>query len=340
MSRERTRPHVVVLHGALDTTRPDEADTLIEAEEVAASLERLGALPEIVAVGLDLTVVERIADRGPACVFNLVETLRGDARLGHLVPAVLSVRSLRYTGSGTSGLLVTTDKLLAKRMLAGAGLPTPAFWTAAEARKACGTVIVKSVWEDASLGIDRHSVVEGGEADRLIRDRHRHFGGDWFAESFIDGREFNVSVIAGPRGLEVLPLAEIHFRDYPADRPKIVDYEAKWIEGSFAFHNTPRRFLAPDCDVALSRKIRSLALAAFRLFGLSGYARIDFRVDQAGNPFIIEANANPGIAHDSGLVAAAAEAGLDYDRLVARILMAAGLRTIGRVTSARRLVAA
>ena len=340
MSRERTRPHVVVLHGALDTSRPDEADTVVQAGQVAEALERLGATPEIVATGLDLTVVDRIAKGKPAAVFNLVETLDGDARLGHLVPAVLAVRALRYTGSGTSGLLVTTDKLLAKRMMAAAGLPTPAFWTAAEAAKASGTVIVKSVWEDASIGIDRHSVVAGSEADRLIRARHHEFGGDWFAEDFVDGREFNVSVIDGPRSPEVLPLAEIHFRDYPADRPRIVDYEAKWIEGSFAFHNTPRRFLAPGSDAPLAAKIQALALAAFRLFGLSGYARIDFRVDRAGNPFIIEANANPCIAHDAGLVAAAAQAGLDYDRLIARILMAAGLRTIGRVSSARRFVAA
>jgi len=96
----------------------------------------------------------------------------------------------------------------------------------------------------------------------------------------------------------------------------------------------------PVCVTPVEMIDRALALAAYELFGLSGYARIDFRIDAAGNPFIIEANANPGIAHDSGLVAAAAEAGIDYDRLIARILMAAGLRTIAEMPSVRRLVAA
>jgi D-alanine-D-alanine ligase len=337
MSRERTRPRVVVLHGVLDASRPDERDTLIEAHAVASALERLGAAVEIAATGLDLTVVDRIARTRPAAVFNLVESLDGEGRLGHVVPAVLAARGLRYTGTGTSGLLVTTDKLLAKRMMAAAGIPTAVFWSEGEARKATGTVIVKSVWEDASLGIDRHSVVGGAEAQRLIALRRRQFGGEWFAERYIDGREFNLSVVEGPRGPEVLPLAEIHFRDFPPDRPRIVDYEAKWIEGSFAFHNTPRRFLPAGSEEPLARRLRALALSTFRLFGLSGYARIDFRLDAEGNPFVIEANANPCIAPDAGLVAAAAEAGIDYDRLVARILVAAGLRTIGRVPCERRL---
>jgi D-alanine-D-alanine ligase len=328
MSTHRGRPYVPILHGALDTSRPDERDTVVQAEEIAETLVAIGCRTSIVGCGLDLAVVEKVASGRPAAVFNLVETLGGEGRLGPFVPALLAARGVRFTGAGASALLATTDKLFTKRLLRAAGLPTPDFWQAGNVTEAPGRVIVKSVWEDASFGIDRDSVVDGRRAKSLIAAKAKKLGGDWFAEAFVEGREFNVSVLSGPNGPEVLPLAEIEFRGYPADRPRIVDFEAKWVPESHAFHNTPRRFLKPGEDEDLSRQLKELALACWRLFGIEGYARIDFRIDGQGRPFIIEANANPCLSRDAGLFAAAERGGFTHETLIRRILSAAGLADI------------
>ncbi len=139
--------------------------------------------------------------------------------------------------------------------------------------------------------------------------------------SFIDGREFNLAVIGGREGLEILPPSEILFVDYPDGKPKIVDYRAKWLEESFEYQHTPRTFdFRPEDGPAVER-MRELAAECWRTFGLRGYARVDFRLDGAGQPWIMEVNANPCINPDSGFVATADRAGLDYTSLVRRIIL-------------------
>ncbi len=129
-------------------------------------------------------------------------------------------------------MLLSSNKLLAKRAMANAGIPT-APWIE-DSGKTFGKIdkstrcIVKSVWEHASIGIDASSIVPSGEIGPVMADRKARFGGTWFAERFIQGREFNISVLDGPDGPQVLPLAEIVFQGYRADEPLIVDYAAKW----------------------------------------------------------------------------------------------------------------
>ncbi len=317
-----------ILHGAA-IDRPDEADTIVQAETVSRMLGRLGWTSEIVAVGLDLAVLDRLRRRRPDMVFNLVEALDGDGRLAHVVPAALEHLGIPFTGSSARAIFATTDKPLSKTLLRGAGLPTPD-WSASGYRRElgadCHRVIVKSVCEDASIGIDARSVVPSSRASAEIAHRSRRFGGAWFAEAFIDGREFNVGVLDGENGPEVLPIAEIRFVDYPADRPKIVDYEAKWLEGSFAFDHTPRSFEFAADDEPLLEDLRRLALAAVELFGVTGYGRVDFRVDAAGRPWILEVNANPCLAPDAGFAAAAAQADLSLADIVGRIVESADRR--------------
>ena len=155
--------------------------------------------------------------------------------------------------------------------------------------------------------------------------RARRFGGEWFAEAFIDGREFNIGLIENRGRLEVLPIAEILFVDYPADRPRIVDYDAKWQDGSFGFDHTPRRFDHAGGDAPFLARLAGLAEAAFRCFGLCGYGRVDVRVDDAGQPWILEVNANPCLAADAGFMAAAVRTGLTIDDVVGRIIEASGI---------------
>jgi D-alanine-D-alanine ligase len=187
-------------------------------------------------------------------------------------------------------------------------------------------VIVKSITEHASIGIEQSSVMSGRRAVQFIADRMAQTGDPHFAEAFVDGREFALSLLETDDDLRVLPPAETLFVGYGDDVHHIVDYDAKWVEDSHGYQNTPRRFDFPEADDALLEELQRLARACWDLFGLSGYARIDFRVDDTGQPWILEVNTNPCLAPDAGFMAAAAEAGLTFEAVIAKIV-SAGLRT-------------
>ena len=110
----------------------------------------------------------------------------------------------------------------------------------------------------------------------MLEARRAEFGGEWFAERFVPGRELNVAIIAAPSGPRVLPVAELRFEGFPADKPAIVGYAAKWDVDSFEYRHTVRSF---DVEPALAARAERLALACWELFALDGYARVDFRVD-------------------------------------------------------------
>lgn len=334
---------VAVLHGAVPAgAPPDEQDTLVQAGEVAEILRGQGHAVAPFPVGLDLSRLHRLRALRPRLVFNLVEALDGDGRLLHLPAAVLDVMGLPYTGSPSGTLYATTDKPLAKRLMAGAGLPTPATWEADARYRAGELFIVKSTHEDASIGLGPDSVVAASSVPALLDERRRRFGGDWFAEAYVEGREFNLPLLEGEDGTpELLPIGEMEFEDWPAGEPRIIGYAAKWDAASFAYNATPRTFVPKPGDGPLRARLVELALAAWRLFGLAGYARVDYRVDGAGRPWLLEVNANPCLSADAGYVAAADEAGLTQADLVARIT-ATGLRRasegVPRPTPARAAV--
>ncbi|MEZ5773414.1 MAG: hypothetical protein R3D33_01500 [Hyphomicrobiaceae bacterium] len=314
------RSFVPVIHGATGE-RADEQDTVMAAEAVAASLRRLGYRTQVIGLGLDLRPVKRLAERHPLAVFNLVEALDTDCRTAALVPAMLDRLGLAYTGSRFEALTATASKLRVKQLLAYAGLPTPAWSKSGEGLDPSTRVIVKSVDEHASVGIDQGSIVPAGEAAAEILRRERLFGGSFFAETYVEGREFNISLIAGASGgVEVLPMPEIVFDGYGADRERIVDFDAKWNETSYEYHHTPRLFGVEAREPGLAAELKRIVMACWDLFGIDGYARVDLRVDAAGRPSVIDINTNPCISPDAGLAAAAAESGLPYDALVGRVV--------------------
>ena len=261
----------------------------------------------------------------PAIVFNLVETLAGKGSLIHIVPSLLDALKIPYTGAGTEAMLLTSNKLLAKRWLAAAGLPTPPWFTAAEAHEELrieGAWLVKSVWEHASIGLDEDSVLFGADRKRLLAEmdaRREALGGACLAEAYIDGREFNLSLLEGADGPELLPPAEIRFDAYPPGKVRVVGYRSKWEEGTFEFANTPRTFEFPAQDAPLLAHLKEMALRCWKLFDLRGYARVDFRVDREGRPWILEVNANPCLSPDAGFSAAALRAGLTFPDVLCRI---------------------
>lgn len=316
---------IVVLHEAVaEDARPDEIDLLVQVGEVSAALERLGWDVEALAVDLDFaTMLEALDRQRAACVFNLVESLDGCGRLITLAPTLLAAAGIRYTGSDADAIYLSSQKLLAKRWMALHGIATPA-WVVAAAEIGADSQrwIVKSVWEHASLGIDDDAVVRGKRAVAARLGKCRaEYGGEWFAERFIDGREFNVSVIEEGGEPYVLPVAEIRFEDYAPGKPRIVGYAAKWDAESDEYRNTPRQFpkLSPQQDV----RVREVVKRCWRLFRLRGYARVDIRMDGRGVPWVLEINANPCLSRDAGFAAAAEEAGIAYDRAIEMILDAA-----------------
>lgn len=313
---------IAVLHGAT-LERADEIDTLRTAETVCVTLAALGHLPEIVHVGTDLAAIDALAARRPDLVFNLVEAIGGDGALAAEIPARLDAARLPYTGCGARASWRCQSKPAMKRAMAAAGLPTPAWSLTGGGLQHLPSVIVKAVAEHASIGIEAGSVVPGARACFEVARRTHRLGIAHFAEEFIDGREFNLAILAGAAGPQVLPPAETLFVGYPPDRPRIVDYEAKWVEESHAYKNTPRCFDVAAEDRDLIDEMIALSLRTWSLFGLSGYARVDFRVDAAGRPTILEVNTNPCIAPDAGFFAAAEQAGLSYEAMLTRIVAAA-----------------
>jgi D-alanine-D-alanine ligase len=164
------------------------------------------------------------------------------------------------------------------------------------------------------------SIEPGTSIDDILRARDELTGRPHFAEAYIDGREFNLTLLAGPNGPLVLPPAEIDFAAYPTGKPKIVGYRAKWDEDSFEYGNTPRRFEFASRDRELLEDLAGLAVQCWHVFELRGYARVDFRVDAENRPWILEVNANPCLAPDAGFAAAVERAGFGYHEAIGRIV--------------------
>jgi D-alanine-D-alanine ligase len=241
---------------------------------------------------------------------------------------LLDFLRIPYTGAGTEATFLSSNKLAAKKLLHAHRLRTPPWCTLREssATGPCPSgslFIVKSVWEHASVGLEEDSVVCPRDARELreeIRKRLGQLGEEAFAERYIDGREFNLSILAGREGPEVLPPAEIEFIGYEKDRLRLIGYRAKWDEEAYEYHHTPRRFEFERQDRSLLRSLKRLALRCWRLFDLTGYARVDYRVDRDGIPWILEINSNPCLSPDSGFTAATRQGGLRYEEVIGRIV--------------------
>ena len=310
---------------------PAEADVLAQVQSVTCALTGASEVLEI-GVTLDLAALdEALARSRPDVAVNLVETLGGTDRLGTLVPLLLEARQIPYTGAGLMAQLGLADKIKAKARLRAAGLPTPDWYEANNSSgfPGVGTYIVKARYEHASVGMDDDSVLQVStpvELDALIEKRTDEFGMPFFAERFVSGREFNLALLQRADGsVEVLPPAEIDFTAFAVDKPRIVGWDAKWSEGSFEYDCTPRRFHFPARDAALLDRLTDLAREAWKLFEARGYARVDFRVAKAGNPWILELNANPCLSPDAGFAAALAIAGIPFRDAMDRLLATAAV---------------
>lgn len=326
---------VVLYHESGEDATVEDRDVLVQRDAVVAALRSLGHDTSCVSCTLDLaTAKQRLIALKPDVVFNLVESLGGTDRLMTLATMLLDALHIPYTGTHTDAILATSNKLTAKRRLQEAGLQTPA-WLPLRAKDTAASRsakepfigganrvkrwILKPILEHASFGMDDDAVVTGDDLATLedkLSHREQQIGRPMFAEQFIEGREFNLSLLIG----QALPPAEIDFSSFPLDKPRIVGHQAKWAQDSFAYRHTPRSFEFPATDAALLEQVSALALKCWQLFGLSGYARVDFRIDREGQPWILEINANPCLSPDAGFAAALSQAGISYDDAIQRII--------------------
>jgi D-alanine-D-alanine ligase len=326
---------LVLLHGA-DAGEAPEDPVLGQIE---AGVRALGHETARVPVAAEVeAVIAAVRAADPALVFNLAESFDGKSALESNVAALLNLIGLRYTGSSPAGLLMAGDKSLTKQVLGFQGIPTPQFATVFRgALDHVGDLtfplIVKPPQEDASLGITSKSVVRDlkelfGTMDALQRE----FQSPVMVEEFIEGREYYVGVL-GNVSPQALPVIELDFSAFPADRPKVASYEAKWGEGGTGgtgetgaeFAGT-RSIFPADLSPDLAKRMQAVAVLAFNALRLRDYGRVDLRVTPDERIYVIEVNPNCYLERSGEFSRAAAEAGMAHDALLARILELAQAR--------------
>lgn len=318
----KTKKAVILINAFSANADKDELDVLDQANFVEKAFEKLGYQSERLFMDLNLTKTSKqLSKISPDLVFNLVESIEKDAKLIHLAPSLLEHLKIPFTGCRSESMFITSNKTLTKKIILASGLPTPKQIENIDNQEIDSTLnyIAKPVWEDASVGISDENVLSGN-LELIQKFIDKNPGMQYFLEEYIQGREFNISVLGGKTGPEVLPIPEIIFENFPKEKPKIIGYAAKWDETSFEYHHTNRQFGLEKAEPELANKLRKICLDSWNLFKLKGYARVDLRVDKYGMPWILEINANPCLSEDAGFYAATKEAGYDFSEVIKRII--------------------
>jgi D-alanine-D-alanine ligase len=289
---------------------------------------RLMVDADVVPLVRDLT-----ADR-PDLVINMAESFAGKSALESSIAGLLNLLNLRYTGSSPAGLLVAGDKTLSKKVLRFHGIKTPEFATVYRgmvdwAGDVQFPLIVKPPQEDASLGITQKSIVHDvKELLEKIAEIQGEYQSPALAEQFIEGREYYVGVL-GNQNARALPVIELDFSKYPADRPRIASWAAKWGDDGdqkgAEFEGTESVF-PENLPDELRDRMQKAALEAFHALRLRDYARVDMRVTEGGEIYIIEVNPNCYLEAKSEFARAAERDGIAYDALIGQIVELAAAR--------------
>ncbi len=323
---------LVLMHESL--VPPDDLSTLPEKERLDVQTEwdvlrgLAGLGHEVIKVGVsdELAPLRRQAEEAkPDIVFNLLEEFDGKVLYDHNVVAYLELLRMPYTGCNPRGLVLARDKALSKKILHYHRIRTPDFAVVPLGRKFRRParfefpIIVKSLVEEASLGISKASLVTSDDklAER-IRFVHEHLGTPAMVEKFIDGRELYVGLIGNAR-LSVFPIWELILEKAPPDEPMIATRRVKWdpeYQEKWGVVTREAKGLPDDLVKRIDRVCRRI----YRLLAITGYARLDFRLGADGQPYFLEANPNPDISRDGEFAGAAKSAGLPYRKLLERVL--------------------
>lgn len=324
---------LVLMHEEL--VPPPDADELPPAEtwnyqmelDVVRTLRALGHEVRVLGVADELKPIrDGVAGWKPHVAFNILTDFHGVISYEAHVVSYLELLKQPYTGSNPRGIVLAGDKALSKQILTWHRIPVPAFAVfpqksrkAKLPRRMQFPVIVKSATNHGSAGIAQASVVhDDAELTERVEFLHRTLQTDVIAEQFITGRELTVSVLGNDR-LEVFPIWELWFEKLPERSEAIATSRVKWDE-RYAKRIGLQTGRARDLGAELEERIVRIVKRTYRALHLSGYARIDMRMDEEGRVFVIEANANNDLTPGEDFPESAKHAGLDYGELLQRIL--------------------
>lgn len=324
-----TGARIAIVFNAYEPRPAGSGERLSEESVADMAREAQGAIQGL---GYDVTVIPlqrsllnflgRVREVNPDALVNLCEGFYGRPQWEANVAGIFELLGLTFTGNASKTLAFCQNKHKAKAVLRSCDLPTaPArlVFAADEPVDLKFPVIVKPNAEDASLGITPESVVRDEQGyRRQVQRVLENYRQPALVEPYIDGREFNVSVMEDGKAT-ALPVSEIDFSAMPAGEPRICSYEAKWFEDHPLYQKTPPLCPAP-IDDDLRQKLQGLAADAFRAMECRDYARVDFRMDSRGRIFILEVNPNPDISLNAGFARALGAAEVPYASFWARMI--------------------
>jgi len=311
---------------SLKGSTPEEINTWKTEYDVVSNLRRLGHEVRALGVQDELNPIRVAAEEWkPDVVFNLLEEFHGVTNFDQHVVAYLELLKLAYTGCNPRGLVLARSKAITKKIAAYHRVRVPAFFVVPKGRKVLRPkslrfpLFVKSVSEEASLGISQASIVESDEklAER-VRFLHESIGSDALVEEYIEGRELYVGVIGNER-LRVLPTWELDFGRLVESGEPIATERVKHSPEYQKKHRIDIR-RAEGIEPAIERLLQRTTRRVYRMLELDGYARVDYRLTAKGELYLLEANPNPEIAEKEEFASAAAAAGLKYRMLLSRLL--------------------
>lgn len=323
---------ILILHHALPApgscqSVESDAGVIEEVKAVAEALSRLNIPFRIKAVESLAALTTTLGHAREHLIFNLVENFPGRPADAMQVPILCEAFGKECTGNDSTCQVLALDKWRTKAVLRAAGLPVPGGIIIPPGHRSAMSSalppppwIVKPLFADASEGIHASSVIASGMNNLLkaVARVHREFKHPALVEQFFGTREINISVLQDGKSIKALPVAEIEFRDFGENRPRIVDYAAKWHTDSFEYKNTVR-VIPAKLDKTTAHQLQSAALEAWQTMGCRDYARVDFRLDEAGKFVILEVNPNPDISPDSGFAAALACSHIPYQKFVKKV---------------------
>ena len=293
--------------------------------DVLVTLREMGHSVRPVAIKDDLTVIRRAVEEfKPHIAFNMMENFHEIGAFDHNIVSYLELLRVPYTGCNPRGLMLARDKALSKTLLSYHRIPVPEFMVVHVGRKPrrpkrlAFPLMVKSLTQEASIGISQASVVDDEEKMReRVAFIHSSIGTDAIVERYVDGRELYVGIIGNQR-LRVFPVWELHFTKMPDDVHRIATERVKWSTKYQRKYGIKTRAARLPEDVAA--EIQRLCKRVYRTLDLSGYARIDLRMADNGRLFVIEANPNPQLAQGEDFAESASRAGVSYAKLIERII--------------------
>jgi len=310
----------------LDSEDENSKDYEAVVPQVARTLRSLGHRVSVLGAHGDVKrIVAGLSRRKPDLVFNLMEMF-GDNVFGDIpVTGLLDLIGLKYTGSGPGELYLSQDKGLTKKLLAFDGILYPRFAVFSKQQGSFETggnlrmpLFVKPLRSDSSLGIGGKSLVHDAVAlmERVTAIR-KELNDSALAEEYIEGREFYVGVLGNGQP-KALPPIEVDFTGFPEGVPKVLDSKAKWDESSKEYKGT--KSVLANLPDELRAKLQKVAVDAFRALRVRDYGRVDLRLTDTGDIYVLEVNASCYLERSSEFAMAAAAGGMDYPRLIERIV--------------------